>query len=187
MNEALTYATIPYWNESDFMIVCCSLFLAGLLIYDTIKNYKEKKKLDTIGWIGIGMIVFFTAVAVSCTSNINKNSHWVYVFNEEEIYLCDLSGTNKCSDKNLIASTEFSELTPYFKYRRGSKPSRNSYVLRLKLENGTDFLYLKSDTLTYLIEDYLPIHEKNPNLLKRTVVSYGSEKKFKTFLDKLNE
>ena len=106
--------------------------------------------------------------------------------NQNEIRLYDLSKDDEFNDSNLIERYAFSELTPYFKYRRISTGKRTSSAIQilLKTDDGKVVFEFRDDDLESVVDKYKPLHQQNPNLLNQMEIVQGTQQ-FKEFVSRL--
>lgn len=189
MNELLDYVTMPYDIEQEVIAIAYGVMVAVVLLVVAFKSYKKHKKLAWLDKILIGLAVFSIGLVVFIRiPSVVEKYHWTYVFNQNEIYLYDLSEGGEDGESNLIASFNFSELTPYFSYKNKIKGKRNVTTAEviLKAKDGSDFLTIEASSLYELINKYRAIHEKNHELLDRMIILKG-DYYFEGFVAKLNE
>ena len=189
MNELLNYVTMPYDIEQEVLTIAFGWMIAIVFLGVSFKWYKTHKKLGWLEKLLIGIAIFLVAIlSFGGIPSVVEKYHWTYVFNQNEIYLYDLSEGDEYGESNLIQSFNFSELTPYFSYEKkvNSKRSITTAEVVLKAEDGSDFLTIEASSLYELINKYRAIHEKNPELLDRMIILKG-DYYFEGFVAKLNE
>lgn len=193
MNELLNYVTMPYDIEQEVLTIAYGVMIAVVLLVVTFKSYKKHKKLAWLEKLLIGIAISLIAiVSLGGIPSVVEKYHWTYVFNQNEIYLYDLSEGDEYGESNLIQSFNFSELTPYFSYEKkvkGRQTRKRTVVIAeviLKAKDGSDFLKIKTPSLDKLINKYQAIHEKNPKLLDRMVILEG-DYYFEKFVERLSE
>lgn len=180
MNELLNYVTMPYDIEQEVIAIAYGLMFAVVFLSVSFKWYKTHKKLGWLEKLLIGIAISLIAiVSIVGIPSVVEKYHWIYVFDQNEIYLYNLSGEGEYDESNLIQSFNFSELTPYFSYEKkvkGRQTRRRTVVIAeviLKAKDGSDFLKIKTPSLDKLINKYQAIHEKNPELLDRMIILKG--------------
>lgn len=189
MNELLNYVTMPYDVEQEVLTIGFGLMIAIIFLILSFKRYKTHKKLRWLEKLLIGIAIsLIVIVPIGGIPSVIEKYHWTYVFDQNEIYLYDLSGEGEYDESNLIQSFNFSELTPYFSYKKEVKVKRTATTAKvvLKAEDGSDFLTIEASSLDKLINKYRAIHEKNPELLDRMIILKG-DYYFEGFVAKLNE
>lgn len=119
MNELLNYVTMPYDIEQDVLTIAFGWMIAIVFLGVSFKWYKTHKKLGWLEKLLIGIAIFLVAIlSFGGIPSVVEKYHWTYVFNQNEIYLYDLSEGDEYGESNLIQSFNFSELTPYFSYEK---------------------------------------------------------------------
>lgn len=192
MNELLNYVTMPYDIEQEVIAIAYGLMFAVVFLGVSFKWYKTHKKLGWLEKLLIGIAISLITVSLIRVPSVIEKYHWTYVFNQNEIYLCDFSEEENCTESNLIQSFNFSELTPCFSYQKktvGRKTRRKTVVttkIVLKDKENSEFLKIETSSFDKLINDYQAIHEKNPKLLDRMVILEG-DYYFEKFVERLSE
>ena len=174
---------MPVFSEFLSWIAIPVIFIIGVI------SKKRKSEQKSSHWNKRALVVIFlitTVGAITSGLELNEKYHWYYMVNQNEIRLYDLSKDDEFNDSNLIERYAFSELTPYFKYRRISTGKRTSSAIQilLKTDDGKVVFEFRDDDLESVVDKYKPLHQQNPNLLNQMEIVQGTQQ-FKEFVSRL--
>ena len=161
------HIAFPYGYQVPLILwfaVAILIILIIIFTINTLQKYLINQYFDSNQGLAIGVCGLLLLISTFSIVDIQETSDWYYVVNNQYITIFNFSESNELSEENLIKYAKVEELIPYLD-TRGTHPS-----FTLKLQDETHFSTIKGNSLDMLAARYFYIHQKNPELLDRTVL-----------------